>query len=72
MNEYLRPSTLFGNKFESYLNSTPKRKGPSSPYVEEATDWSKVKSKDLSPNQQVDLQKRLKALRKKDEDRQQS
>ncbi|HBE9006834.1 TPA: conserved phage C-terminal domain-containing protein [Clostridioides difficile] len=25
MNAYLRPETLFGNKFESYLNETPKR-----------------------------------------------
>lgn len=25
MNQYLRPETLFGNKFESYLNQAPKR-----------------------------------------------
>lgn len=25
MNAYLRPETLFGNKFESYLNETPKK-----------------------------------------------
>ncbi|MEB8665474.1 conserved phage C-terminal domain-containing protein, partial [Bacillus cereus] len=24
-NQYLRPSTLFGNKFEEYLNQQPKK-----------------------------------------------
>lgn len=47
MNSYLRPSTLFGTKFESYLNSKP---APKSRYdnnhrrVEVGTDWSKYKS----------------------------
>lgn len=27
MNQYLRPSTLFGTKFEEYLNQNPKQKG---------------------------------------------
>lgn len=27
MNKYLRPETLFGNKFESYLNQQPMKKG---------------------------------------------
>lgn len=29
MDQYLRPKTLFGTKFESYLNTKPKRSGPS-------------------------------------------
>ena len=33
MHEYLRPATLFGSKFESYLNQKPKRLDQS------ATDW---------------------------------
>jgi uncharacterized phage protein (TIGR02220 family) len=28
MDQYLRPETLFGTKFESYLNTKPKTKGP--------------------------------------------
>ena len=56
MNEYLRPSTLFGSKFESYLNSKSKAKGQGkyksrATYTKEATDWSKVKSEPISDAQ---------------------
>jgi len=48
MNEYLRPSTLFGDKFEAYLNSKPKKKSFNKPYVERATDWSKKQAKSMT------------------------
>ncbi|GIN71279.1 hypothetical protein J14TS2_17540 [Bacillus sp. J14TS2] len=31
MSQYLRPNTLFGTKFESYLNQKPEKKGPPGP-----------------------------------------
>lgn len=39
MHEYLRPVTLFGSKFESYLNQKPKRLDRS------ATDWHEYSTK---------------------------
>jgi len=69
MNEYLRPSTLFGSKFESYLNSNPKAKGKYKSRVshtEKATDWSQVKAKEPVDNQN-DLQIRLAKIREKDD-----
>lgn len=40
MNEYLRPSTLFGSKFDSYLNSNLKAKSAAQKYLDAETDWS--------------------------------
>jgi Conserved phage C-terminus (Phg_2220_C). len=53
MNEYLRPSTLFGGKFESYLNSKPK-KDTGNRFVEQATDWTKNQAPEvkLPPEEQ--------------------
>lgn len=67
MNEYLRPATLFGPKFESYLNSKSKEKikyKSHASHTETATDWDKVKSKE-PVNNQDDLQIRLAEIRGK-------
>lgn len=64
MNEYLRPSTLFGAKFESYLNSEPRKK--KSRYqksrIETATNWDEVKAQEVPENSQ-ELQERLAKMR---------
>ncbi|APX72883.1 conserved phage C-terminal domain-containing protein [Companilactobacillus allii] len=45
MNEYLRPYTLFGKKFDDYLNSKPIDESSNRKVkrIEQADDWSKVK-----------------------------
>ena len=40
MKEYIRPATLFGTKFESYLNSVPQQKKVVEPKVETTQDFS--------------------------------
>lgn len=40
MCEYLRPETLFGNKFESYLNSVPKKQ-PTKPNTISQSEYAK-------------------------------
>lgn len=69
MNEYLRPSTLFGPKFESYLNSKPKTKkdtwSKSNVSKEIGTDWSQVKAKKPTQDNSSDLQARLAKIRGK-------
>ena len=43
MRDYLRPQTLFGTKFESYLNAPRAKPGERSPYRADGTvDWSMV------------------------------
>ena len=44
MSQYLRPATLFSNKFDSYLNEQPKQQSESKPYIvtkAEKPDWMK-------------------------------
>ena len=64
MNEYLRPSTLFGAKFESYLNSKPRKKknGYQKSRIETATNWDEVKAEEVPENSQ-ELQERLAKMR---------
>lgn len=44
MHQYLRPATLFSNKFDSYLNEQPRKQSESKPYIvtkAEKPDWMK-------------------------------
>lgn len=44
MKKYLQPSTLFGNKFDKYLNEQPRKQSESKPYIvtkAEKPDWMK-------------------------------
>lgn len=70
MNKYLRPSTLFGDKFEDYLNSKPIPKSKSfnndHRRVEKATDWSKYESNMTEAEalkKRLEIRKRLKEWR---------
>ena len=44
MEMYLRPETLFGSKFDSYLNACPaaKHQSPEQDEVEESVDYSQM------------------------------
>jgi len=68
-NIYLRPQTLFGPKFESYLNErndipADKRTGRQ-PIVEQATDWSapEHQANALSEAEQIELNNKLAKMR---------
>lgn len=62
MVQYLRPETLFGTKFEAYLNqpnigSIPRRNYGSKP-VRKATDWDELKRKQEAKNQNMSPEER--------------
>ena len=44
MEQYLRPSTLFGPKFESYLNAPARKKEETEPSYDPGTYWKKGRS----------------------------
>lgn len=62
MSKYLRPETLFGTKFESYLNEsiieTPKKTNGYSKkqQIETMTDWSQIKPETVDPAKLAKLQ----------------
>ena len=62
MNKYLRPETLFGTKFESYLNEsiieTPKKTNGYSKkqQMETRTDWSQIKPETVDPAKLAKIQ----------------
>ena len=62
MAQYLRPETLFGTKFEAYLNqpdtgSIPRRNYGSKP-VRKATDWDELQRKQEAKNQNISPEER--------------
>lgn len=62
MAQYLRPETLFGTKFEAYLNqpdtgSIPRRNYGSKP-VRKATDWDELQRKQEAQNQNISPEER--------------
>ncbi len=62
MVQYLRPETLFGTKFEAYLNqpdtgSIPRRNYGSKP-VRKATDWEELQRKQEAKNQNMSPEER--------------
>ena len=62
MVQYLRPETLFGTKFETYLNqpdtgSIQRRKYGSKP-VRKATDWDELQRKQEAQNQNISPEER--------------
>ena len=62
MRQYLRPETLFGTKFETYLNqpdtgSIQRRKYGSKP-VRKATDWDELQRKQEAQNQNISPEER--------------
>ena len=62
MVQYLRPETLFGTKFEAYLNqpdtgSIPRRNYGSKP-VRKATDWDELQRKQEAKNQNISPEER--------------
>ena len=62
MVQYLRPETLFGTKFEAYLNqpdtgSIPRRNYGSKP-VRKATDWDELQRKQEAQNQNLTSEER--------------
>lgn len=62
MRQYLRPETLFGTKFETYLNqpdtgSIQRRKYGSKP-VRKATDWDELQRKQEAKNQNTSPEER--------------
>lgn len=60
MNEYLRPSTLFGKKFDDYLNSIPKSRSKSK--RETGTNWDVQKPAPMSHDEYL---KKREALQRK-------
>ena len=50
MNDYLRPETLFGNKFESYLNEKPKRT-----IEDKLPVYDTSVNKELDPEEEADI-----------------
>ena len=62
MAQYLRPETLFGTKFEAYLNqpdtgSIPRRNYGSKPVLK-ATDWDELQRKQEAKNQNISPEER--------------
>ena len=55
MCKYLRPETLFGTKFEGYLNEQRPHKRQS-PHKEQTTDWDKKQAKPVDPKELAKLQ----------------
>lgn len=53
MNQYLRPETLFGNKFESYLNAKPVKKLPDDRFKHNlsAVDQAKEELRQMDENE---------------------
>jgi len=74
-NKYLRPKTLFGDNFESYLNQknnvSSNRKTGRQPIVEVGTDWdapehrAKIPTKEEYEDKQKKLNKMLQEMRSK-------
>lgn len=56
MCKYLRPETLFGTKFEGYLNEQRPHKRQS-PHKEQTTDWEHKQAKPVDPQKLAELQK---------------
>jgi len=69
MDLYLRPETLFGSKFESYLNSNPSKSHPKGTKhkanTEKATDWKSPEnqSRPLTDTDSSELAQRLRRIR---------
>lgn len=76
MNKYLRPRTLFADKFEDYLNSKPVSKssrGNEHRHFEQETDWNKYNSEEDNLTdaekeaETLRLQERLRRMRRERE-----
>lgn len=65
MDLYLRPETLFGSKFESYLNTKQYSKKYRKGNKEQATNWKDPENQASSGNKLGDIKKRLANLRAK-------
>lgn len=63
MSKFLRPRTLFGTKFDDYLNQ-PKQSysGNHVQNMEQATDWGQHETEDLDPEKIKQLNERLKKM----------
>lgn len=59
MDQYLRPSTLFGTKFDNYLNQSPKTKIKEIAPMPVYDDVEKV---DIDPDEARRIRERLKKL----------
>lgn len=66
MCKYLRPETLFGTKFEGYLNEQRPYKGQS-PHKEQTTDWEHKQAKPVDPQKLAELQKQWEQFKTKQE-----
>lgn len=66
MYKYLRPETLFGTKFEGYLNEQRPHKGQS-PQKEQTTDWDHKQAKQVDPQKLAELQKQWEQFKTKQE-----
>lgn len=66
MCKYLRPETLFGTKFEGYLNEQSPYKGQR-PYKEHTTDWEHKQAKPVDPQKLAELQKQWEQFKTKQE-----
>ena len=66
MCKYLRPETLFGTKFEGYLNEQRPYKGQS-PHKEQTTDWEHKQAKPVDPQKLAALQKQWEQFKTKQE-----
>ncbi|EMJ5875325.1 conserved phage C-terminal domain-containing protein [Clostridioides difficile] len=68
MNAYLRPETLFGNKFESYLNETPKKALKGNESVKGKTKANNNKFANFNQTFDKYSEKELDAIIKKSQD----
>lgn len=68
MNAYLRPETLFGNKFESYLNETPKKALKGNESVKGKTKTNNNKFANFNQTFDKYSEKELDAIIKKSQD----
>ena len=66
MCKYLRPETLFGTKFEGYLNEQRPHKRQS-PQKEQTTDWEHKQAKPVDPQKLAALQKQWEQFKNKQE-----
>lgn len=66
MCKYLRPETLFGTKFEGYLNEQRPHKRQST-HKEQTTDWEHKQAKPVDPQKLAALQKQWEQFKTKQE-----
>lgn len=72
MRQYLRPETLFGSKFESYLNQkVPAQRQPQynnrPQKVENVPDWTKAKSSGLDAAKKAEIEEMRKSFMRENE-----